>query len=504
MLNSIKVLFISTILILYFSNNLFSQQRNPLIEFCTGTWCQWCPCGDYTIENLLATYPNLIPLAYHGPVGQDPYANFPGNEIISLLGMTGYPTATVDRSSALGSYTTWTSKVNSQINVPAAVNISILGTFNLSNRQLNLTINSTALQNLTGIFRLNIVIVEDSLIYNQVNNNVCVTGGPNWVHYWVVRVMVNGASGEALTSGSWNNGNSITKNISYNIPSNYNPDKCSIVAFVYKQNSPMYLAQVQQAEKISINNLTESSISVLLPNGGENILAGSNYDITWLAENADSVKIEYTTDAGVSWYQITNGCLNTGSFNWEVPNSTSSNCRVRILSLNNQLIFDESDNSFTIYPVQFNVYSGWNLVSIPIISDNMSKLFLFPTAISPVYAYNNGYYTVDTLVNGEGYWVKFSSNETISLHGNFITENTINVSSGWNMIGPFDNTIDVNSITTQPPNLLESPFYGFGSGYYIANDLESGKGYWIKTNASGILYIDTNHGNDKIHLRKNN
>ena len=173
-------------------------------------------------------------------------------------------------------------------------------------------------------------------------------------------------------------------------------------------------------------------------------------------------------------------------------------------SVNRTEVIVEKWNSFSIYPIQFNVYGGWNLVSIPILVANMSKLFLFPTAISPVYAYDNGYYTVDTLLNGEGYWVKFNSNETISLPGNFVTENLINVSSGWNMIGPFGNTIDVNSIITQPPDLLESPFYGFGSGYYIANTLEPGKGYWIKTNASGILYLDTNLGNDKLHLRKNN
>jgi hypothetical protein len=79
-----------------FSQNTFAQMlKNPLIEFCTGTWCQWCPCGDITIENLLAVHPNLIPLAYHGPAGQDPYSIFPGNEIIGLMGFSGYPTATV-------------------------------------------------------------------------------------------------------------------------------------------------------------------------------------------------------------------------------------------------------------------------------------------------------------------------------------------------------------------------------------------------------------------------
>ena len=490
MFNSIKIFFISAILVVCSNINLFSQQRNPLIEFCTGTWCQWCPCGDYTIENLLNTYPNLIPLAYHGPVGSDPYANFPGNEIIGLLGFTGYPTATVDRASSPNDYTTWTSKVNSRINVPATVNITILGNFNASNRLLNLTVNSTALQNLTGDFRINVVFVEDSLIYNQVNNNVCVTGGPNWIHYWVVRAMINGASGEVLKTGSWNNGETITKTISYSVPSNYNANKCSIVAFVYKQSSPMYLAQVQQAEKICVNNLTETFIQVMSPNGGENLLAGSNYDIIWLAENTDSVKIEYTTNQGSTWNPVINSIFNSGSFTWQVPNTASADCRIRITSIDNPLSFDESNNLFTIYLMQFNVYTGWNLVSVPILSENMSKSALFPNASSSAYGYNNGYNIVDTLRNSVGYWIKFNSNETISLHGNFVTQNTINVVNGWNMIGPFDEIIDINSITTQPPNLIISPFYGFGSGYYVAATLEPGKGYWIKTNASGTLHLN--------------
>ena len=120
------------------SSNLFPQQlKNPLIEFCTGTWCQWCPCGDFTIENLLDDHPNLIPLAYHGPAGQDPYSNFPGNNIIGLMGFSGYPTATVNRGSALGDYTTWTSKVNIQDTAQATVTIDIERSFNEITGELN-------------------------------------------------------------------------------------------------------------------------------------------------------------------------------------------------------------------------------------------------------------------------------------------------------------------------------------------------------------------------------
>src|SRR5512147_1029927 len=133
-----SLMFIVTLFVM--TSDSYPQQKNPLIEFCTGTWCQWCPCGDITIEELMVTYPNLIPLAYHGPAGQDPYSIFPGNEIINLMGYSGYPTATVNRSSALGDYTTWTGKVSTQASAIATVSIDISRSFDQSTGQLDATI----------------------------------------------------------------------------------------------------------------------------------------------------------------------------------------------------------------------------------------------------------------------------------------------------------------------------------------------------------------------------
>lgn len=296
------------------TSDSYSQQKNPLIEFCTGTWCQWCPCGDITIENLLVTYPNLIPLAYHGPAGQDPYSIFPGNEIINLMGYSGYPTATVNRSSALGDYTTWTSKVSTQASAIATVSIDITRSFDQSTGQLEATVDMTALEDLTGQFKYNIVLTEDSLIYNQVNNGACVTGGPNWIHEWVVRAMINGASGENVNSGStWNNGEMISKTVSYTVPSNLNYEKCELVVFVYKQSSPLYMSEVQQAEKFPLipvdylvagnqtspdviaDNMTVADFNVTIHNVGAQ---NDKYDLDLSFDGPAGWALEYTDANG--------------------------------------------------------------------------------------------------------------------------------------------------------------------------------------------------------------
>jgi len=90
-------------------------------------------------------------------------------------------------------------------------------------------------------------------------------------------------------------------------------------------------------------------ILVDLPNGGEEWKVGTNKTISWTSKFIDSVKIEYTTNNGVNW-QIINSAIDAtiGTYNWSIPNTVSTNCKVRVSDLTGTII-DESDNTFTIY-----------------------------------------------------------------------------------------------------------------------------------------------------------
>ncbi|GMU86930.1 MAG: hypothetical protein AMXMBFR48_21710 [Ignavibacteriales bacterium] len=103
---------------------------------------------------------------------------------------------------------------------------------------------------------------------------------------------------------------------------------------------------------------TEPALALTAPNGGDSILAGSVYTITWstqLSRNTEtvtSVKLEFSTDAGLSWSQIAASVPNTGSFNWNpVPNVSSTSCRIKISDADDGLPADMSDNNFTVYNV---------------------------------------------------------------------------------------------------------------------------------------------------------
>jgi hypothetical protein len=135
--------------------------------------------------------------------------------------------------------------------------------------------------------------------------------------------------------------------------------------------------------------------------------------------------------------------------------------------------------------------NGWNLLSVPLAANNMTGTSLFPTAIPPFYSYNSGYYQVTTLENGKGYWAKFDGSQNVTITGNYITGNEISVVQGWNLIGPFAYDVVIFSITTVPPNILSSPFYGYEGGYTTPTSLLPGKGYWIKANQNGVIQLNT-------------
>ncbi len=137
-----------------------------------------------------------------------------------------------------------------------------------------------------------------------------------------------------------------------------------------------------------------------------------------------------------------------------------------------------------------SINNGWNILSVPLAASDMTGTTLFPTAISPFYDYNAGYNQVITLENGKGYWAKFDSSQFVTITGYYVPVTEISVVQDWNLIGPFAYNVVVSGITTVPPNILSSPFYGYEGGYIIPTILLPGKGYWIKANQNGVIQLN--------------
>lgn len=293
------LLTITAILVIFLSWNsvLYSQaQRNPVLEEVTGTWCQWCPCGHDVMEEILQSMPNAIMIGYHGPAnGSDPFSYFPGNQIISLFGFSGYPTAVIDRVSGIQSRGSWSGLMSGRYNVPANVFISAEHSFDTNTREFSATFDFAALTDLNGQYNYSVILLESGMIWSQAGNGSC-PGGGNYVHKHVVRSMMNGALGEEVINGVWNKpvkstspeylfsetnsstefsavlyNNSSTKTMNYTVPTPGGPgpdmvwDSCEVVVLVYESNSPLSSnAEIQQAikmELISSEQLAKSSFT---------------------------------------------------------------------------------------------------------------------------------------------------------------------------------------------------------------------------------------------------
>ncbi len=86
------------------------------------------------------------------------------------------------------------------------------------------------------------------------------------------------------------------------------------------------------------------------PNGGEVLVAGQIYPITWTnASSISDVLIEYSTNNGGNWTPVDPpNTGNTGSYNWLVPQVSSIQCLIRISDSSNPSTSDTSDDVFTI------------------------------------------------------------------------------------------------------------------------------------------------------------
>jgi hypothetical protein len=138
------------------------------------------------------------------------------------------------------------------------------------------------------------------------------------------------------------------------------------------------------------------------------------------------------------------------------------------------------------------VLNGWNIVSLPMKSLNNTKSILYPSSISNAFEFNprSGYNAKDTLENGKGYWLKFGLAENISLTGYPIRNDTINVVSGWNLIGSITDSIATLNVITVPLGILSSDYYGYENGYSITDFIKPFRGYWIKVNQNGKLILN--------------
>lgn len=207
-------------------------KKNVLIEDYTGTWCQYCPRVLHGIEQVEAEGLDAYPVSIHRTSGSftDPY-NFNALALEQLLDISGYPAAKLNRRTQWSNSSS-TTEVKNQIKPNVDLGIALNST--VSGGTINLDVNIKFVSNFSDL-KLVVYVLEDGLVYNQVNATSYFNGqNPivNFEHNHVLRACLTDlVNGDALVGT--NTGATVTKNFTVSVPANIaNVSNMSFVAFV--------------------------------------------------------------------------------------------------------------------------------------------------------------------------------------------------------------------------------------------------------------------------------
>lgn len=144
----------------------------------------------------------------------------------------------------------------------------------------------------------------------------------------------NGESWNTITSSTPNNGN-----YQWTVP-NPQATECKIRVSGADGHPP-------DISDESFFIVSPKTLTLTSPNGGETLLCGDIYDITWSSTgDLGPVKLEHISE-GRDWQTITPSTPNDSHFTWEVPGTEGSTFKVRVSGSGGEPS-DESDGVFSI------------------------------------------------------------------------------------------------------------------------------------------------------------
>ena len=100
-----------------------------------------------------------------------------------------------------------------------------------------------------------------------------------------------------------------------------------------------------------VRRVTTPTLTLVAPNGGETLIAGNTFPITWTSSNIENVKLEWRVKPSAAWEVIIDSVpAIDGSLTWTVPSVESDSCQVKVtaLTIAAVVIEDISNGYFTI------------------------------------------------------------------------------------------------------------------------------------------------------------
>lgn len=227
-------------------------ERKVLVEEITGVNCPNCPDGAAELQSLHDIYgENLIIVGFHeapgvlnDPIGEShfDFRLAEATEVTNFVSLIAYaPTAAVNRVMLPNDdilyldRSNWAGVINQEINKDPAIGLFINPEYTPGTRKLSIEIRITPEENLTEEHRLTIYITQDSIVDAQAKTGVPVVH--DYLHRHVLRDVVTAPAGDIINE-AFVPGAIIIKHYEVELDAEWEPQHCSIVAFVHHGGSP--------------------------------------------------------------------------------------------------------------------------------------------------------------------------------------------------------------------------------------------------------------------------
>ena len=231
-----------------------SGQKYVLLEEFTGCWCGYCPDGDLKLENVLDSTTHVIGVSIHSADGME----IPDGATIILNCITGFPTGLIDRTPGGPNNGLeidrhdWQAEMPGRLAVAPDFDITMDHGYNVTTRELTVTVTAKALKDLTGDYNFNVYMLQDSVTgpdNNQWSQNNYYNNDPSspfygaggsidgFVHRHVVQAMLGSTWGTTgvITTNPGNN-STFSQTYTYTIPAGDDYTNHRLVGMVMKNN----------------------------------------------------------------------------------------------------------------------------------------------------------------------------------------------------------------------------------------------------------------------------
>lgn len=303
------LLFVLSLLLSFTSQaqkQIQEDQKYVVIEELTGTWCSYCPRGTYEGRQLSQDYDNVIFVAIHtNDVMEIP-------DYASASGLTGAPSANINRKHLGLDTQVWESKVNQETAIDPPAYITVETNYNETTREIEAIVSAEFIEDYSGNIRLAALVMEDGVTgpspdFDQSNHYSGGANGPmggfedlpssipaNMIAYdHLARELLGGYDGvDGSIPTSVNSGETYTHTFTYTLPEDHNHEYIRIAAWLLNDDNGHILNAGKSSYLPGFDNAKPHFISEPITSG--NVGIQYNYQFYTADPETDDLVISAT------------------------------------------------------------------------------------------------------------------------------------------------------------------------------------------------------------------